>query len=1126
MNPVKIALALVLVLSNSTAWSKNPPPGTGAGDVKANILFMLDTSGSMSSRTTTHPGDPQYPSEVAVDSQGNMWVSSRYYRDIKKYDSSGIYISKFNNKVSGWNYDRHMAVDSNDNLYITNDHQVLKYDSNGTYLKTFTGLSSPHGLAVDPAGNVYAGNNTTIMKWNSSGAVVKQWSSQASNDGLAYYNGSLYGVKNEYCYTTCKFYKYSSSTGALEQTFSAQNYSYRSLDIVVNANGIYISSYNRIKKYSLAGVYQAQSIQIYSIYGIGAYGSGDIFAANHSAFAVDKIDAHSLAVTRNAVKPVSNTRLEEAITVIQSIVSKSDLTSGANFGLMDWDHSAVMKVNIGSGSSAKVYTEVAKLSPSGGTSLDAGMNLASSYWRGSNTPIDSKAACQKNFNIVISDGSWTDRTATATTTKLYNDLGIKTFTIGFHTGGNSNYTKISKAGQTWPDSPLYSNNLNTLLTTLATYIRDAIASRQTFAAPFVVPGISSSDSIYQSLFTYKKTHQWEGHLEKYKLNADGSVGDLQWDAGKKLNTRASSDRNIWTIATDEGITTSLNNFTTTNKVGLQNLLWENSGKTPTPIENLNLINFVRGIDSYDEDGDSDYTDSRWKLADIFHSGVNLVGKPSEVTNKTELNSEGYYRYTKDYNKFQASALCGTTCSSRKEVIYVGANDGMLHAFEASSGKELWAFIPPMVLPKLRNMISAKANSSTPIFGVDGSPIVRDLYYGGTWRTVLMTGLGRGGHGYFALDVTNPSAPSFLFGFSNDPVNKTVFHWNSTGQRTEHFYTGALPPAAVDFSKLGEAWSTPRITLMPHSSGQKWVAVFGAGFNSGVNPNYGSAVYVLDLENDGQILKRIDITDAAGGVVNSVPSVLGLITPDTTSLADYKGALVYFSDLESKLWKINLTDTGTLYEKTQLFNGGGNAVNGRMNFHQLSASLDTADQLWLFHGTGDQENLQEMSAALDNHIYGIKDKQFPSFASVTSADVADLRDISPTGSICPTTSDPGWVRKLKANEKVTGKIAIWNETLFVSRYIPNTVSLCTPGKATLSENGITCGNTVGESNLGEGIATGAVVHKGKIYVGISGEATNSKLASGYVRKGNIIVGTPTSSPSSPGKVKVESWRELW
>jgi sugar lactone lactonase YvrE len=194
MNPVKIALALVLVLSNGAVWSKNPPPGTGSGDVKANILFMLDTSGSMRARTSRHAGDPRYPNEVAVDSQGSMWVSSQYYRDIKKYDSSGTYISKFNNKVSGYNYDRHMAVDSSDNLYITNNNQVLKYDSNGAYLKTFTGLSSPHGLAVDPAGNVYAGNNTTIMKWNSSGTVVKQWSSQANNDGLAYYNGSLYSV--------------------------------------------------------------------------------------------------------------------------------------------------------------------------------------------------------------------------------------------------------------------------------------------------------------------------------------------------------------------------------------------------------------------------------------------------------------------------------------------------------------------------------------------------------------------------------------------------------------------------------------------------------------------------------------------------------------------------------------------------------------------------------------------------------------------------------------------------------------------------------------------------------------------------------------------------------------------
>ncbi len=89
------------------------------------------------------------------------------------------------------------------------------------------------------------------------------------------------------------------------------------------------------------------------------------------------------------------------------------------------------------------------------------------------------------------------------------------------------------------------------------------------------------------------------------------------------------------------------------------------------------------------------------------------------------------------------------------------NDGMLHAFDSKTGAELWGFVPPTMLNSLRDMDSVKANSSHSIYGVDGSPVVKDIYYDSKWRTVLLAGMGRGGKGYFALDVTDPDAPSFL-----------------------------------------------------------------------------------------------------------------------------------------------------------------------------------------------------------------------------------------------------------------------------------------------------------------------------------------------------------------------------
>ena len=179
---------------------------------------------------------------------------------------------------------------------------------------------------------------------------------------------------------------------------------------------------------------------------------------------------------------------------------------------------------------------------------------------------------------------------------------------------------------------------------------------------------------------------------------------------------------------------------------------------------------------------------------------------------------------------------------------------MLHAFDAINGNELWGFIPPSVLSNLRNVISSKANSSNSIYAVDGSPVVKDIYYDNKWRTVVITGLGRGGHSYFALDITDINNPEHLFTFSNDPSQKIVSYWDSSGLKSDFSYVSNIPDE-FNFSELGEAWSTPRILRLKINNKDKWVAIFGGGFNNGVNPNYGNAVYVIDLENNGKILKK-------------------------------------------------------------------------------------------------------------------------------------------------------------------------------------------------------------------------------------------------------------------------------
>src|SRR5690606_17783465 len=113
----------------------------------------------------------------------------------------------------------------------------------------------------------------------------------------------------------------------------------------------------------------------------------------------------------------------------------------------------------------------------------------------------------------------------------------------------------------------------------------------------------------------------------------------------------------------------------------------------------------------------------------------------------------------------------TTQVNRAATVYAAANDGMLHAFNAETGAERWAYIPPMVMQNLYKLAD-KNYASAHQYYVDGSPTVGDICpnapsstcAGNEWKTILVGGLNKGGKGYYALDVTDPNNPKALWNF--------------------------------------------------------------------------------------------------------------------------------------------------------------------------------------------------------------------------------------------------------------------------------------------------------------------------------------------------------------------------
>ena len=1258
----KLIYILFILLFSYQAQAKNPPPGVGT-NIPANILIMLDTSGSMS--IAMYQSVPIYlPVDVAVDSSGNVYALEYSYQRIRVFDSNGKFLRDFGGYGYGgrscnrWGYARQIDI-YNDQIYIADYYgkKINVVDLYGNCIKRgntdTSGWYYPSGIAV--------GSNYTYVSYEDfSGKISIHNTSNLShintytNSSYLRYTRGLDLNSSEDTLIASNMYTYGGQPPIAQFSVSGSNLTYSksigtsswsrgngtftyTYDAVFDGNdNIYATDYygHRVQKFNSSGTYQAQ----YGSYpswgstdpfkgpqGLGVDSSNNIYIADYGQNAVRKLDS-SLNLTTTFGAGGAN-RLDVAKKVIKKIVSDSALTSGANFGLMEWGSSSQVTVNVDNNGAKNIINRLNQIPYRGGTNLVGAMNLARNHFaqgKVANWNLD----CSQNYLIVISDGYWGSNSSVLGIAKQLNkSLNVKTFAVGWALGtSNSNYTTLATAGGT--TTPLYADDEAQLLAKLTGAIKQVISGRVTFSAPAVIPGVTWLENIYQSTFTYRAKGQWEGYLKKYAINQDGSIGAERWEAAEKLNKKKATDRNLWTIGLN---TKNTNNFITTYRSELRSLLFEGNS---TDDEVDDLINFVRGIDTYDEDADNNKTESRHKLADIYHAELAHVGQVGgatgnltthgrmgsivDRTNYTQTDS--YYRSVNKWDNFRVNSCGQSRCAytGGYQVIYAGSNSGILHAFNDKDGDELWGYIPPNIIGKLSNIISNEANETNSIYGIDGSPVVKDIYYDDTpnnnkddpvWKTVLLSGLGAGGHGYFALDITNPKSPKHLFAIQNDPSDQIVKHWDSNEIVHEYGYASGNIVDEFDYRKLGESWSTPRIIRIKINGKDRWVAVFGGGYNSGVNHNYGSAVFVMDLENEGKLLKKIDIddfenntltktytgngsatkyiipfsydnslhnlriflnnVDATGitisgsyltfntapkkdekivikrldkkNIVNSIPSDLTVITADGSTKAQYSGAMVYAADLEGKITKINLTDQGTLYDSTTLFDAESNTVNGRYIYHAAAPAIGTDNNLWLYFGTGNKQRYEDKSPDILNRVYGIKDKDFPSFKKINK--IGNISQCK-TAPNCPDASDLGWYVNLKNSQKLTAGVAIDSDQVHFPIYEPSASSTkCSLGLAIKGGAESECGKgnytTVGTGVLSEIVVTQLkgkqttcgnpcvtqVVSSNIIYMGISGEA---KSGTGFSSKDNLLwkKSTSTEKKTGGGKIQLEGWREIY
>ncbi|MBS0289909.1 MAG: hypothetical protein JSS07_07755 [Proteobacteria bacterium] len=291
-----------------------------------------------------------------------------------------------------------------------------------------------------------------------------------------------------------------------------------------------------------------------------------------------------------------------------------------------------------------------------------------------------------------------------------------------------------------------------------------------------------------------------------------------------------------------------------------------------------LVNYLRGERTQEVQYGGSYG---------FRSRASLLG---DIINSSPLYIPAPYRNYPDSIESSAYSAFKKTYANRTPVVYVGANDGMLHGFNANTGAEVLGYIPG-VRQIYQNLPNLSLTNYTHNFFVDGTPTEADIYSNGAWRTILVGALRNGGQGVYGIDITNPA--------NFTEANATsLYLWEFTDQ---------------DDPDMGFVQGNIMVGKVYTSATQsQWAIIFGNGYNNSQADGYASTngkaslfILIPALFSGTWILNTNYYKIPVG--TGSVASPNGLSSPylvdtNTNYVVDY----VYAGDLLGNMWKFDLT----------------------------------------------------------------------------------------------------------------------------------------------------------------------------------------------------------------------------
>jgi type IV pilus assembly protein PilY1 len=712
-------------------------------------------------------------------------------------------------------------------------------------------------------------------------------------------------------------------------------------------------------------------------------------------------------------------------------------------------------------------------------------------------------SCGKNFTVYLTDGlPSTNANGTAVTvpaTALTNaataisnlrtsGATVESYIIGFALPYGADPATLNTLAAAGDIEPVVANkrtaysasDLTSLNATFNSIFTDILAKTGSAASVATnSTNLKTESRVFQAKFA---STDWSGQLLQYQIN---DLTTPEWDTGSKINAQTANSRVIITKGATDGIPFRWTAITTDLTASQQTDLNQDASGTPDAL-GISRVNYLRG-DATNEltaaNPGGTFRARASKLGDIVNSNPWFVGPPS--AGYSDVDHSGY-------TAFKTGAL-----SSRKPVVYVGGNDGMLHGIDASlsataidtdplvdsdgdgnftndkdyypptstAGNEVLAYIPSAVYPNLSKLTGLTYNNGqNHRYFVDSSPMVGDAYSDSAWRSTLIGALGAGGKGFYALDITDPA------GFSETgTAPQDILLWEFTDiSDSDVGYVYNNPPAHEN----GQA---KQIIKMANG---KWAAILGNGYNSALGK---AALYILFI-GDG-----IDGTWGASDYVKITADVPvnqdnGLSTPvpfdsngdgyvDTVYAGDLKGNMWKFLvgpnvadatvTADPATWKLALSTAGCTTNCTPLFSAKDSGNTAQPIIWPPEVTIHPDGGMVVLFGTGKYLEPTDNGTSGVQTLYSIRDEGTPISGSIsgrvdlnpklistTTIGANTYRTMSPACGAnplpaCPNVSKGCYADLPTSRERATGIPKLDSGTIFFNTFIP-TAGQCTSG----------------------------------------------------------------------------------